>query len=147
MSELSSCLHPADDDPRSPGAQGLPSRLPCLIAIPAQQHLLESLAEDFVEDGVENRVDHGAGVAEPRDQVEDLGVDTALAVRTDRLDQVQNEEWRPQDHEREEYHAQHFGRLLLQPDDPAVAGTVARDYAAVARMMAANLTAIPQQVR
>lgn len=103
-----------------------------MISIPAEQHLLERLAEDLVEDGVEDRVDHGAGVAEPGDQVEDLAVDATLAVGAQGRHQVQHEERRPQDHEREEHHAEDLGRLLLQPDDPAVAGTVARDHAAVA---------------
>lgn len=141
-------LYPADGDPRFPGAQGLPGRSPGLIAIPAQQDLLKGLAEDLVEDGVEDRIDHGAGVAEPGDQVEDLAVDPALAVGTHGRDQVQDEERRPQDHEGEEHHAQDLGRLLLQPDDPAVAGAVARDDAAVAGVMATNLAArVPEQIR
>lgn len=75
-------LHPADGDPRSPGAQSLPGRSPLLISIPTEQHLLERLAEDLIEDGIEDRVDHGTGIAEPGDQVEDLAVDMTLAVGT-----------------------------------------------------------------
>lgn len=119
-----------------------------MIAIPAQQHLLEGLAEDLVEDGVEDRIDHGAGVAEPGNQVEDLAVDPALAVGTYGRHQVQHEERRPQNHEREEHHTQHLGRLLLQSDDPAVARAVARHDAAVARMMATHMAArVPEQIR
>jgi len=139
--------HPADGDPRSPGVQGLPSRPPRLIAIPAQQHLLEGLAENLIEDRVEDRIHHGAGVAEPGDQVEDLVVDSTLAVGTEGRHQVQHEERRPQYHEREEYHAQHLRRLLLQPNDPAVARTVARDDAAVTRMMTADLACVSDQIR
>lgn len=87
--------YPAYGDPRSPGAQGLPGRPPCLIAIPAEQHLLEGLAEDLVEDGVEDGVDHGAGVAEPGDQVVELAVYPPLTVRTHGRHQVQHEERRP----------------------------------------------------
>lgn len=119
-----------------------------MIPIPAEQNLLERLAEDFVEDGVEDRVDHGAGVAEPGDQVEDLAVDATLAVGADGRHQVQHEERRPQDHKREEHHAEDLRRLLLQSDDPAVSGAVARDHAAVARMVAAHLaTRVPEQIR
>lgn len=140
-------LNFADGDPRSPGAQGLPGRPPRLIAISAEQHLLEGLAEDLVEDGVEDRVDHGAGVAEPGDQVEDLAVDPVLAIGAHGRHQVQHEERRPQDHEGEEHHAQHLGRLLLQSDDPTVTGAVARHDAAVARVMATHLAArVPQQI-
>lgn len=109
-----------------------------MIAIPAEQHLLKGLAEDLVEDGVEDGVDHGAGVAEPGDQVVELAVDPPLAVRAHGWHQVQHEEGRPQDHEREEHHAQHLRRLLLQPDDSAVARAVARDHAAGARVMTAD---------
>lgn len=125
-------LHSADGNPRSPGAQSLPRRSPLLISIPAEQNLLERLAEDFVEDGIEDRVDHGAGVAEPGDQVEDLAIDAMLAVGAHGWHQVQHEERRPQDHKGEEHHAEDLRRLLLQTDDPPVAGAVARDYAAVA---------------
>lgn len=148
LGSISGRLYLANGDPRSPGAQGLPGRPPRLIAIPAEQDLLKGLAEDLVEDGVEDRVDHGAGVAEPGDQVEDLAVDPVLAVGTHGRHQVQHEERRPQDHEGEEHHAQHLGRLLLQSDDPAVAGAVARHDAAVARVMATHLAArVPEQVR
>lgn len=120
-----------------------------MVTIPAEQHLLECLAEDLVEDGIEDRIDHGAGVAEPRDQIEDFAIDTTLAIGTDRRHQVQDEERRPQDYEREEHHPKHLGRLLLEPDDPAVAGTIARDHTAVARMMTAYLAAtrVPQEIR
>jgi len=53
-----------------------------LTSIPAEQHLLERLAKDLVEDGIEDRIDHGAGIAEPGDQVEDLAVDPTLAIGT-----------------------------------------------------------------
>lgn len=88
-------LHSADGDPRSPGAQDLPSRSPFLIPIPAEQHLFERLPEDLVEDGIEDWVDHGAGVAEPGDQVENFAVDATLAVGAHSRHQVQHEEWRP----------------------------------------------------
>lgn len=119
-----------------------------MISVPAEQHLLERLAKDLVENGVEDRVDHGAGVAEPGDQVEDFSVDAALAVGAHGRHQIQHEKWRPEDHKREEHHAEDLRRLLLQSDNPAVPGTVARDHAAVARMVAAHLTArVPEQVR
>jgi len=53
-----------------------------LTSIPAEQHLLERLAKDLVEDGIEDRIDHGAGIAEPGDQVEDLAIDPTLAIGT-----------------------------------------------------------------
>lgn len=103
-----------------------------MIPIPAEQHLFERLAEDLVEDGVEDRVNHGTGIAEPGDQVEDFAVNATFAIGTHSRHQIQHEERRPQDHEREEHHAEDLSRLLLQSDDSTVARAVARDYAAVA---------------
>lgn len=120
-----STLNPGDSDPRSPGAECLPGRSPRLIPVPAEQHLLERLPEHLVEDGVEDGVHHGAGVAQPGGQVEDLVVDLPLAVGAHGRDQVEDEERRPQDDEREEHDPQHFGGLLLEPDDPPVTRAVA----------------------
>lgn len=64
-------------------------------------------------------------------------VDLSLAVGAHGWDQVENEERRPQYHEREEHYSKHFGGLLLEPDDPTVARAVAGHHAARPRVVAA----------
>lgn len=91
----------------------LPLRPPPRLPVLTEQHLLEGLPKDLVEDGVENGIDHAAGVPEPRDKVKHPVADVLLAVAAHGGHQVQHEERRPQDDEREEDDAQHFGRLLL----------------------------------
>jgi len=88
------------------------------MAVLAQKHPLEGLPKHVVEDGVEDGIDHGAGVAQPGGQVEHGFVDVALAVRAAK---VQHKERRPHDHECEEDHSEDLGGFLLEPDDPAVA--------------------------
>ena len=134
----SATLDPGNGDPRSPGAECLPGRPPRLIPVPAEQHLLERLAEHLVEDRVEYRIDHRAGVAEPGGQVEDLVIDLPLAVGAHGWYQIQDEERRPEDDEREENNAEHLRRFLLEPDDPAVARAVTRDHAARSRVVATH---------
>lgn len=89
-------------------------------AVLALEHPFERLPEHLVEYGVEHRVHHGTGVAQPRDQVDEALVGVGLAVGAHGRQQVEREERRPQEHEREEHDAQHLGGLLLQPDDAAV---------------------------
>lgn len=111
---------------RSPGTRA---------RIAAQQDLLERLPEHLVEDGVEDGVHHGASVAQPGDHVEDPVANSFLALRAHRGQEIEDEEWRPEDYERKEHHSQHLGGLLLQPDDPAVARGVSGDHAGVPRVM------------
>jgi len=96
---------------------------------------LERLPEHLVEDGVEDGVHHGASVAQPGDHVEDPVANSFLALRAHRGQEIEDEEWRPEDYERKEHHSQHLGGLLLQPDDPAVARGVSGDHAGVPRVM------------
>lgn len=76
----------------------------------AFEDLDEGLAEGLVEEGVEKRVDHGGGVAEPRDEVDHAL--THLYVTRD--EDVDDEEGSPTQHEGEEDHTQHLveGRTL-----------------------------------
>lgn len=98
-------------------------------AVLAHEHALERLPEHLVENGVEHWVDHGAGVAQPRDQVDEALVGVRLAIGAHGRQQVEREERRPQEHEREEHHAQHLGGLLLEADDAAVPVRVADHHA------------------
>ena len=84
-----------------------------MIPVPTQENFLESLPKHFVENSVKYRVDHGAGVAEPRDEIEHPFVDIPLAFGTDRRYQVQDEEGCPQDDESEKHHTQHLGGFLF----------------------------------
>lgn len=102
------------------GRRGRPRVSLVPAAVLAQQYPLERLPEHLVENGVKHRVDHGTGVTEPRDQVDEALVGVGLAIRTHGRQQVEREKRRPQEHEREEHNAQHLGGLLLQPDDAAV---------------------------
>lgn len=104
-------------------------------AVLAHQHPFERLPEHLVENGVEHRVDHGTGVAQPRDQVDEALADVGLAVRAHGRQQVEREERRPQEHEREEHDAQHFGGLLLQSDDATVTVRVADHHARPVRVV------------
>lgn len=90
------------------------------VGVAAEQNLFECLPEDLVEYGVEYGIHHGTGIAEPGDHIEDPMADTLLALRTHRGQQIEYEERRPEYHERKEHHAQHFGRLLFQPNDASV---------------------------
>lgn len=62
----------------------------------------------FIEDGVEDWVDHRACVAEPGHQVHDAWSDGALV--TDTWHQVQHEERRPKDHKCKKHYAQYLSR-------------------------------------
>lgn len=120
---------------------------PGLAAVLTEEDLFEGLPKDLVEDGVENRIDHAAGVAEPRDEIEDPVADVLLAVAADGGHQVEHEERGPQDDERKEDDAQHFGGFLLQPNDAAVSRRVPRDDTRVARVMRPNRGRSLQEAR
>lgn len=116
-----------------------PRALLAVVTVLAEQDLLERLPEHLVEDRVEDGVDHGRGVAQPRGAVEDGRADALLALdAAQRGHQVQHEEGRPQDDEREEDDAQHLGGLLLQLNDAAVARGRARHDGRVARVVTAH---------
>jgi len=119
----------------SGGRRGRPRVTLAAAAVLAHEHPLERLPEHLVENGVEHRVDHGTGVAQPRDQVDEALADVGLAVRAHGRQQIEREERRPQEHEREEHDAQNFGGLLLQPDDAAVPVRVADHHARPVRVV------------
>lgn len=73
-----------------------PLRSPLVrTAVLAQQHLLECLAEHLIEDGVEDRIHHRTGVAQPRDHIEHPCAHLLLAALAQRRQQVEHEERRP----------------------------------------------------
>jgi len=82
-------------------------------AVLAHKHPLEGLPEHLVEYGVEHRVNHRTGVAQPRNQVDETLADVSLAVRAHGRQQVERKERCPEEHEREEHDAQHLGCFLL----------------------------------
>lgn len=73
-----------------------------MVFVSAEQHFLEGLPEDFVEDRVEDRIDHRTGVAQPSSQIEDVVIDLPFTVGAHGWYQIEDEERRPEDHEREE---------------------------------------------
>lgn len=121
-------------------------RSPCLVPVPAQKHLFERLPEHFVEYRVKYRIDHRTRVSQPRDELIHPVVDAPLAFTAYRRKQIENEKRRPQDHEREEHHTQHFRGLLFQTNDAPMPGRIARDDTGVPAVVGANTAAVSRVV-
>ena len=67
-------------------------------------NLEKRLSKGFIEEGVEERVDHGGGVAKPGDKIDHLLPDVSPAGD----EHVGDEERGPQQDEREENHTQNL---------------------------------------
>ena len=108
---------PVPHRPRQPAIKISPLvRLDCsrIPLTPAQQQPDEGRPKRLVEDGVDDGVDRRADVAQP--QANHFDVLRNLAVRTGGEDDVEDEERRPAEDEREEHQPQDFGGLLLGGD-------------------------------
>lgn len=69
--------------------------------------------ERLVEYRVDDRVDRGRHVAQPEAHLGHVVGHRTVGLRAHREHDVQQEERRPAQHEREEHHAQHFARFLF----------------------------------
>lgn len=113
----------------------LPVRPPPGFAVLTEQDLLESLPKYFIEDGVENGIDHAARVAQPRHEVKHPVANVLLTVSANGRHKVQHEERGPQNDEREEDDSEHFSGFLLQTNDATVPRRVPRDDTRIAGVM------------
>lgn len=66
-----------------------------MVSILAKKDLLEGLPEDLVEYGIKYWVHHGAGVAEPGDEVKNPLVDIPLTLCAEGGDHVEDKEGCP----------------------------------------------------
>lgn len=95
-----------------------------ILVILAEQDFLKCLTKHLIEYSVENRIDHGASIPQPRDYVEDPQRNFFFTSLANRWKQIKNEERCPKDDESEKDYPQNFGGLLLQSDNSSMSWTI-----------------------
>lgn len=81
-----------------------PMRPPCGFPVSTHEHLFKCLPEHLVENRVENGIDHGTAISQPRNQMHYPSAQVLVALGAKRRQQVENEKWSPQDYKRKKHH-------------------------------------------